>query len=179
MTVATARLLPVLLLVLHAAGAPAQDGVKHCLKCKDERLLRCPAHGTLDLSDEPGALFCSFVAGCETCGGTGRIDCDHCEAPEAEARLAKQRLAVIAAAPGMAKLDEAMGRTLRKAESAHFQLVFELDELKVDKQRLDGHALLHLYLKRLEELYAAYTTTLGVEDQEFAKKSRVLVWGML
>jgi len=178
MTLPWARLLPVLIVLLHAA-AGAQAGLKRCLKCKDQRLLACPAHGGLDLDGEDDVLFCSFVAGCEACGGTGRIDCDGCSAPEAEAGLAKRRLANAGAAPGLAKLDEVMGRTLRKAESAHVVLVLELDELKVDKQRLDGHALLHLYLARLEALHTAYTGALGVEDQEFPKKPHVFVWSMV
>jgi hypothetical protein len=124
-------------------------------------------------------LFCSFLDGCALCGGTGWLDCDRCESPEAEARNAKKRAALPAVAAGLKPLDEAMKRPLRKAESPHFVLVWEVDELKVDKRRLDAHELLHLYVRRMEELYAAYTTTFGVADTDFKEKSKLFVWSYL
>jgi hypothetical protein len=69
-----------------------------------------------------------------------------------------------------------MGRPLRKAESAHFVLVWEMTGMKVGKKPSDEHAMLHLTLQRLEALYADYCALLGVGDDAFAKKLRVFVW---
>lgn len=93
-------------------------------------------------------------------------------AAEAEAR----RAGVVAARERHAALDEAMGRSLRKAESAHFVVVWEMPGMKVGKKRFDEHAMLHLTLQRLEALYADYTQLFGVPDEAFAKKSRIFVW---
>ncbi|MEM7308532.1 MAG: hypothetical protein AAF682_17755 [Planctomycetota bacterium] len=174
---------PVVLLSLalaSLASAP-QDGVEgpRCGKCKRVGLLPCAEHKKLDLSYAGDVLFCSFLADCESCGGTGLVDCPKCEHPEAVARNDAKKAVVGERAEALAALDDAMGRTLRKAESEHFVLVWEVDRLKVGRKKIGDHALLHLYLRRLEELYAAYTELLGVDDDQLEKKCEVFVWSDL
>lgn len=159
------------------AGPPLpQESGPRCTKCKQVGLVPCGEHRKLDLSHEHEVLYCSFVAECEACDGAGWVDCARCENSPAEQGLASKRAGMAERAQALGELDSEMGRPLRKAESAHFVLVWEIDELKVDKRRLKDHDLLHLYSRRLEELFAAYTDTFGVEEAEFAKKPRVFVW---
>ncbi len=168
----------ILALLLFAPTSAAQEGPR-CLKCKQVGLVPCVEHKKKDCELEGNALYCSFMADCAVCGGTGWLDCERCEYPDAERRNAEKRLKVKELEPELKKLDEEMGRTLRKAESEHFVLIWEIDELKVDKRRLKDHELLHLYVDRLEELYDAYVNTFGVDDRDFKEKPRVFAWSFM
>jgi hypothetical protein len=172
-------LLALALASLAAPHARAQDDgepVRKCVPCKSLGSLPCPEHKPHVCELESNALYCSFVAGCEVCGGTGRVDCGDCEHPAAQKALEERRARQKRAEPGMLKLDETMGRALRKAESEHFRLVWEIDSFKVGRKRLDDHELLHLYLDRLEALHAKYLETLQVTPRVFTGKSLILVW---
>lgn len=69
-----------------------------------------------------------------------------------------------------------MGRSLRKASSRHFQVVWECESRKVDRRRLDPHELMHVYLQRLEDVYADYASVLGAAESEFETPMTLLVW---
>jgi len=155
---------------------PAAAQGKFCAKCKGEGLVPCREHGREDLSSELEVLYCSVVDGCEACGGTGWLDCTACEQPEKEAQLAARRSSVASARERLAELDSKMGRRLRKAESKHFVIVWEMTPMKVDKQLKSEHEMLHLTLERLERLFTDYVTLLDVPEEHFKKKSRVFVW---
>ncbi len=173
--VALARTSLTLIVALIASlGAGAQG--ERCTRCKSQRMLPCKEHGKLDLDSELAVVYCSVVDGCPACGGAGWVDCGECVDPQAEARLAARRGAVPEARARHAELDQAMGRPLRKAESAHFVLVWEMRGMKVDKRPLDEHQMLHLTLERLERLYADYLELFGVNERAFEKKPRLYVW---
>lgn len=157
-----------------ASQAHAQD--KRCARCKGRGWIECREHGKLDLAHEREVLYCSVPDGCTACGGIGWSACGACDDHPLEAEAETRRAAAAEARARLAELDATMGRALRKAESAHFVLVWEMTGMKVDKQPHDEHAMLHLTLQRLEALYADYTRLLGVEDDAFARKSRVFVW---
>lgn len=163
-----------LTLVLAAFAGAAQE--KRCARCKSRGWVECREHGKLDLEHEHEVLYCSVPEGCATCGGIGWQACGTCDDGTAAAAAEARRATASEARTRLAELDTTMGRTLRKAESAHFVLVWEMTGLKVGKQPHDEHAMLHLTLQRLEALYADYTTLLGVPDDAFAKKARVFVW---
>ena len=165
-----------LLLCAALAALPAQAQGKRCGRCRGEGLLACREHGREDLSGELDVLYCSVVDGCEACVGAGLVDCPACEAPQAQALLEARRAGVLAARERLAELDRTMERSLRKAESAHFVLVWEMSAMKVDKRLESEHQMLHLTLRRLELLYADYVDLFGVEDAAFQRKSRVFVW---
>lgn len=171
------RLFPLaalLALVLAAWAHAAQE--KRCTRCRSRGWVECREHGKLDLEHEREVLYCSVADGCAACGGLGWLACTACDEGTASAQAEARRAAAAQARARLAELDATMGRALRKAESAHFVLVWEMTGLKVGKKLLDEHALLHLTLQRLETLYADYTTLLGVQDGAFAQKSRVFVW---
>lgn len=174
-----ARLVAAACLCLASLGVPQQEDdepVRKCVPCKTVGSLPCPEHKKHACELETNALYCSFVADCEVCGGTGWVDCTDCTHAPAEEALEKKRARQRRAAPGMLKFDEKMGRKLRKAESEHFRLVWELDSFKVGRKRLDDHELLHLYLDRLEALYAKYLDAMQVTPRVFNGKSTILVW---
>jgi hypothetical protein len=159
-----------------AAALQASPGHPTCLKCRTTGKLACPEHDRDLAPAEDRVHFCSFIAACATCGGTGWIDCERCERPDVDGDLASKRARVAAGLETWAYADREMGRALRKGESAHYFLVFEIDDLKVGRTRLKDHALLHLYLDRLEELWDAYLEALQAAPKDFAQKSRVFVW---
>jgi hypothetical protein len=147
-----------------------------CTKCKNLGAKPCPEHKKADCDLENNVLCCRFVADCTVCGGTGWIDCEHCTNEATEERLRRKREGVPAIRESFLEFDEAVGRRVRVAESEHFVVVCELDGMKVEKKKLNDHQLLHLYIDRLETLFADYLEVLGVDESAFKTKSRVLLW---
>jgi hypothetical protein len=178
----TLALLTALLLAPLAVGsseARLQDDGPRCLKCSNQGRLVCKQHKKVDCLLETNVLYCSYMASCEPCAGTGWVDCPKCdnEASAADFRVREAARADIE--KGVKEQNEKMGRELPTAESEHFTLVWETDGLKVGRSRMNDHQLLHLYIDRLEKLYLDYVELFDIEDREFGKKSRVFVWGLL
>ncbi|MBK7645172.1 MAG: hypothetical protein IPJ19_19355 [Planctomycetes bacterium] len=177
-------LLLVLLALLCTAGlARAQEkpvGAGICTKCKNVGRLVCPEHDKQAEErlyiDEDAVEYCSVIADCPVCAGTGWIVCPQCKPQEIVDALAKKKELLEKRRISLKYLDEKMKRPLCKGESAHFVLTWDLEKLKVEKKFVTQHQALHLYLTRLEQLYTDYTATLQVKDREFAEKIRVLVW---
>jgi len=69
-----------------------------------------------------------------------------------------------------------MGRALRKAETAHFVLMWEMDKLKIGKAVASAHEAMHVYARRLEEVFAAYCALLEIEPSALEERSWVFVW---
>jgi len=153
-----------------------EDDFVRCTRCKNVGARPCGEHEKGACELEGNVLYCSAIGLCETCGGTAWVDCPHCENPATEARLAAKREAAPALAAGLAYFEQDLGRPLLHAESPHFVIVWDVESMKVGKKRLAAHELMHLYVDHLELLYTDYTTTLGVEDDEFTQKSRILIW---
>jgi len=171
----TASLL--LLLTLLQGSVPAQeDPFVRCTKCKNVGIRPCGEHAERDCDLEGNAVWCSMVGSCATCGGTGWLECPHCENPAVEARLANRRAAIPDVAAEYAYFEKDLGRPLALAATAHFVLLWDVERAKVDRKVLGRHELLHLYVDRLEHLYADYVSLLGVADREFRHRSRILVW---
>ncbi len=157
----------------------AQGGIPTagCKECGATGKTPCPKHPKAECAFEDGVEFCSVIAACEMCGGTGFVLCKHCGGtPETREALAKKRELVIKRKGELANIDETMGRPVRKAESTHFVMCWEIEALKVDKTDLNGHALMHFYLKTLEQENADYRALLAADEKEFAEKCRVYVW---
>jgi len=178
------RLVLFLLLFLGCAldFARAQDkpGGGICTKCKNAKRLWCTEHDKnveeREYIDEDELQFCSVIADCAVCGGTGWTICPQCKPPEIFEALETKKALLAKRRTTLKYLDEKMGHALRKAESEHFVLVWEMDKHKAEKRFLTPHQGLHLFAHRLEQLYVDYRATLQVQDKEFSQKSRVLVW---
>jgi hypothetical protein len=169
------------LLALAAPGngaARAQDppAAPRCVACKSTGRVACRQHEASEMPLEHDVLYCSAVDGCGECGGAGWLPCKDCDNAPAREALGRKRARIGALREGLAKLDAEMGRALRKVETDHFVLVWEIDELKVDKRVLRHHELMHLYASRLERVYAEYVAALAVQPRELREKCRVLVW---
>ncbi|MDF1797786.1 MAG: hypothetical protein P1V81_01305 [Planctomycetota bacterium] len=181
-----ALLLPSLFLLPVLALAPLQDDRgpdeepvwPRCIQCKTTGMEECPdkVHKKVDCGLETNAHYCSEVYGCETCGGTGWIDCDECERPDVDADLAGRRERIPGIRESVIKYDEEMGFPLHTIVTDHFEIVWEIDSMKVDKKRLDQHELMHLWADRMETLFADYVDTLQVKDGSFQQRLRLFVW---
>ena len=160
-------------------ATPAQVKPPDCKKCKSTGRQPCPQHAKGENEHEDEVLFCSVFADCPVCGGTGWVPCEDCDNGPAREALAKKREQIATRKIALQSLDDTMKRPLRKAESAHFVLVWEMDRLKVERKFLGAHELLHLYLDRLEKLYADYCARMEITDKEFVEKFHVFVWQQL
>ena len=171
-------ILPLTLLTVLTLGVTLpdeEDPFVRCTRCRNEGARPCCEHD-LDPALEDEVLYCSVVGLHEDCGGTAWLECERCDNHGREARLEAKRAAAPARAAALAYLGKEMGRPLRLVETEHFLLVFELNRLKVGKKKLEGHELIHLYARRLEELFDAYVNLLGVPEEHFENKCRVMVW---
>jgi hypothetical protein len=150
-----------------------------CKTCKSSGTIPCPQHPKEECVWEKTALFCSFIADCPVCKGTGFVDCKDCDNPASDKQLAARILQVASLRPEVEKYDTQMGRKLRKAVSQHFTLVWEIDSLKVEKRILGAHELTHLYLDRLEQLFTLYIELLKARPGEIAKRQKIFVWWLV
>ncbi len=147
-----------------------------CTKCKNLGARPCSEHKASDCELEDNVLFCSRMGGCEPCGGTGWVDCPHCENETTEKRLATKRDGVPGLLAAAAKIDEAMTKPVHQVETEHFVIVCELAPQKVGRKRVGEHGMIHLYADRLEQLFTDYTSILGASEREFRKKCLVMIW---
>jgi hypothetical protein len=150
-----------------------------CKPCKSTGTQPCSEHPKEEAAWEKTALFCSYIADCAVCKGVGFVDCRDCENPVADKELAARATQVAALRKDVEKYDAEMGRKLRKAASTHFTLVWEIDSLKVEKRMLGAHELTHLYLDRLEALFAAYVELLQARPGDIVKRQRIFVWWLV
>jgi hypothetical protein len=114
------------------------------------------------------------AAACETCVGTRRVPCPKCQTTATEA-YASEQAAQRAWLATTRPYDEAFGRPLAHAESAHFDLVFDIPELDVEGGA-SRHGGMHVYLERLEALHAQVSADLGARDSDYLAPTRVFLW---
>jgi hypothetical protein len=156
---------------------PPQDRLVRCIPCKNEGRVPCGKHDRSEAPLEDGVQYCSELADCPVCGGTGWLDCDDCENPKWPDVLARKRTGIGGALQShAAKNDAEMKRKLHQVITDHFVLVWEVESIKVEKRELGLHEAMHLYATRLERLFTDYTTVLGASPREFRERSRVLIW---
>jgi len=124
-------------------------------------------------------IYCSVFQDCALCGGAGYVPCVQCRDDSARSALEARRALAGKRRAALQELDDAMGRPLRKAESAHFVFVWEMDRYKIDKRVLSPHEALHAYVDRMERLFADFCGTLGTDASRFQDKCRIFVWSVL
>ena len=151
---------------------------RRCKPCGTTGLVTCGdrAHKGVDLDLEGNLAYCSHVGDCDTCGGTGRVDCERCERPDAAERLGQMRARRDAARARHAELEAEVERSLPGGESEHFRLIWDLESMKVGRKRLDRHELLHLFAERMEAVHARYREVLEVEESAIPDRSAMAVW---
>ena len=171
-----------LLLLIGCLGTPSlaqEDPFVRCTRCQNRGMRICKEHKKDDCELELNARYCTLFGECEACHGLGWSDCGDCENPPVEARLAKKLAERDSLREGLEHYSKDMGRPLGLAQSEHFVLLMEVEVAKVDKKKLRKHALLHLYLDRLEQLFRDYSRQLHLTDEEFSKTTTVLIWGRM
>lgn len=144
-----------------------------CKKCKDTGFLVCPEEARHACTGS-AALHCSIAAACAQCAGMHEVPCAKCGKPPPPEYAATQEehrkwLA------GLAPIDAVLGRPLAHASGAHFLLTFDIDELDVEGGAT-LHAGMHLYLERIEELFARFSADLGTTDADFLANTQVFLW---
>ena len=147
-----------------------------CKFCKSTGREVCSEHPAGECESEDSVLYCSRIAECPVCAGTGWVVCRECKSEVAQALLDKKKADVQKRRIALKAIDDKMGRELCKVETAHFLLVWELERIKVDKKFLNQHEALHLYATRLERLYADYLARQKLVDKDFREKFKVFVW---
>lgn len=154
-----------------------------CLKCGSRGTIPCNEHPRAECELERNALYCSVLADCAECGGLGIVDCPKCDNRAAEEELEKARERFAARGKKLKWVDEKWNegrsgdpRALRKVESEHFVLVWEMEGMKVDRRRLTAHETMHLYVDRLELMFDDYLAAFHASPREFKQKVAILVW---
>ncbi len=147
-----------------------------CKKCASTGRLPCTEHKKECVDEEDSLLFCGVIADCLVCGGTGWIPCPECNNVPVRAALDKKKADVALRKIKLQALDDKMGRPLCKSETKHVVLVWELERQKIEKKFLDQHEALHVYAKRLEQMYSDYLGRMQVTDKDFREKFHVFVW---
>jgi len=162
------------------AGGPTQSPpppkAGECKKCHGTGRLPCPQHPKAECELEDKVMFCTVVADCPVCGGAGFVPCETCKQEAAMQALEKKRELVQQRRPILKPIDDRMGRTLRKVETDHFVFMWDMEKFKIEKRFVEPHEAMHIYVERMEKMYADYCARLGVTDKEFAKKCWIFVW---
>jgi hypothetical protein len=163
---------PVWLVLFLASAEAAAD----CRQCKDTGLVACPEESRHACTGA-SAVHCSVAAACARCVGLRTIPCPKCAPPPSAQRVAAQE-AHRAWLRELAPIHAVLGRPLAHAESAHFLLTFDVDELEVEGVQgvVKLHDGMHLYLERLEQLFARFTGDLGATEADFLADTHVLLW---
>jgi hypothetical protein len=178
-----ARLRPVLIawllvlacqpgLVAQGEGGAAPRVV--CRNCESRGCHPCSKHGRpAELAAEQsaaGILHCSVATACKSCAGALATDCKVCANPAVENDLEHRRqLAQQWLAARQKALPEVADRKeLVHLRTAHCALAFSIRPTTVGKQKLDTHALAHLYAERIEALRTLFVQTFEYQPADFA-----------
>jgi len=152
------------------------DDAPSCRKCKSTGRKLCSEHPRHECPLEDAVLFCSEVADCAECGGAGFVDCTHCEHESVEGELSTRRADIARRAEKNAWLAKELDRSVRFAETDHFVVIWEMEGMKVDKQRKSSHEMLHLTAARMEQVFELYLEKLEAREGDFKEKALVAVW---
>lgn len=159
-----------------APAAAPEDEAPRCRKCDSTGRLPCDEHDEEICEHEDRVLYCSVVHDCPECAGVGYVDCPKCENEAALAAIDARKAEIAQWHEELKALDEPMGRPLRKVAGEHITLVWEMSGMKVGRQRLDGHQMMHLSIDRLERLWDDYVEVLGVPAEDMPGRPLILVW---
>ena len=149
-----------------------------CKRCSDQGEIVCPgcAKTTCSWAGEGRneALFCSQSGACAACLGTRRIDCPDCERGLSAATSAR-RVQYEAWNARMRAIDTVVEGQPLHAESAHFRITWNIKQIDA-KGGETAHGGMHVYLDRLEVLYAEFCRDLSAKDKDFCDKTHVMLW---
>jgi hypothetical protein len=171
------RLAMVLLLLLLAPHLAAQEVVS-CKACSNHGSVECARHGKAPSPEQAATVRrCSVAAECKACFGVLAVDCKTCgNAAVEEALRERQRLVREWLQARRAAVDESVKRPLLHLETAHCDLVFSIRPTTVGREKLDTHALMHLYGERIEALRAMFCRVFEVPDADLPGRLEVYMF---
>ncbi len=162
---------PVLLALLSLVFIPD----KGCPKCKHMGVLPCEAHADVSVADEERVAYCSFAAACEACGGSFWVDCPKCDGGSRSAEV-EQRRAVVSAWMQPGALETHVKRALPRVETARFQLVADIEELRDGKKKVRAHVLLHRIADDVEHVNTRVAADYRLQPADYRCKMRMWLW---
>jgi len=117
---------------------------------------------------------------CKECRGSLVVDCRRCS-NSPDPKIVKQKEDNEAWLARMREIDKLVGKKKKHeavvhGESEHFILSFDVKRLPVGLKSVNKHSGMHLYLERLEKLYADVIKDLGARDGDFLAKTHVMIW---
>lgn len=184
----TVRKLLVLAIALVLASSPSAAAVTAgatrgpartldaCAACKDTGELECKACAKTTCKWEgPGkAQWCTQSVACPDCVGTRRAACTKCERglPEAAKKLHAEAAAWRAK---MQDIDRQVETTAVHAQSPHFRITWSIKQVDA-KGGNTPHGGMHVYLDRLEALYADFLRDVGATEKDFLDRTHVMLW---
>jgi hypothetical protein len=74
------------------------------------------------------------------------------------------------------EVDAVMDRDLLHAEGEHFLITWDVAKLEAEGGE-KPHGAMHLYLRRMEELWDAFARDLAAQPSDFFDKTKLFVWG--
>lgn len=153
-----------------------QDEPERCTKCHSTGKIPCSEHPRSDCEMEEDVLYCSVIADCKVCGGVGWLGCPECKNEIGHEWVTKKLDKIQTRKKALEFMDTAMKRELRKAESKHMVLVWEMEAIKIEKRRIPPHEAMHIYLKRMEAVFADFCARFEITEKVFSEKSQLFVW---
>jgi hypothetical protein len=166
--------------VLAGAVLAQADPIVACRVCSNQGSVPCGRHGKPSDREQPahGTVFCSVATECKLCGGALAQDCKTCSNTAVERRLEQRRqLAKQWLQKRRADVDAlADNEPLLHLETTHVDLVFSLRPATVGKDKLDTHALMHLYGDRIEALRTMFMQLLEIPESDFSTRLRVFMF---
>jgi hypothetical protein len=175
-----------LALAVVAQSAPLAEGDKLCGVCKTTgRIAVEVPKAVVEL--EKGCLECSEVSGNKNVNyGLDFAPCPKCLAPslqrtvkaEWDARVEARKSWLKAQREIDAFIDDPKDLHLMHVKTEHFDLAWAIPKIKVDNVVLDEHHAMHLYAKRLEEVYQTYLDHFGFlhAGEQNGIRSQVMVF---
>lgn len=118
--------------------------------------------------------FCSLAAACKACGGAGKVACKDC-GREVSAQTSQRRAEIAAWLAEMQRIDAVVEGSPLHAASAHFRITWNIKQIDA-KGGSSMHGGMHVYLDRLEALYADFLKDLSATDKDFCGITHVMLW---
>ena len=150
-----------------------------CTYCKNRGVKPCKKHSkkVLALENDGVTEFCSYVSSCETCEGPLHVHCYHCKNDPAEALLNHNRNEFSEwRTERTVKVEKLFRRKLLMASSKNFDIVWNLKRMTVGRNKMNPHEMVHLYLKRLEDLRSLFFKTLELKKGDVSCPVEIYVW---
>ncbi|MBI4879110.1 MAG: hypothetical protein HY812_05540 [Planctomycetes bacterium] len=128
------------------------------------------AHDSALLELEKDAIFCScFMDQDPEALGMDWIVCPDCRTPSAQARARSEFEMEYGRRKSWleerrAKVDKHAGEEVLHIKTRHFVIAWDIPKVKVDHQVLKAHEAMHLYARRMEDLYRVIQEVHGIGE---------------